>query len=512
MAPPMRRNRGFGMEIRRDWGKTVFPAALVLAGANVLAYAARLANPLIMSDDWTYLDGFVRKAAGPGLALSDFFVKRFALDHAQPLRRAILYFHYKWFDLDYSIQAFVGVLFAFANIALFWRIAAPVDRDLRVRAWFRLAFVALAAVYLSLNAGTIYTWPLLTMGFSGHFFVLACLLAAWKANVDRTHRTAWIAFGAALAMDVVTDDTGLLASIAIVLATILWNRRGQDARPASMVPALGQVALPVAAAYVVYRAFRFAITRGAVAAYPMADQFSAGNILHALSEGLPGLLVGLRAPLVAAIAQKSKLAWLFGSGATGAEWLIFAAMLFAHAWFWWRAWSRPTGRAGYAAMALMLYLYGAIAGILVGRASLFGADYFWQPRYVFLYQLGVVALLLMAIDAMSATAGGARSRGAGRMVATACAAGLIALQCCLSVATWGGARSSSDFQRRLALQIGELAAHPERVPEKCAPALIICRYPPERRAELARFLKDNKLNVFSASFQSRYRLYPRKPR
>lgn len=504
---------GFGMVIRRDWGRVLFLAALVLAGANVLVYAARHANPLIMSDEWAYLDGFVRKAAGPGLELSDFFVKRFALDHAQPLRRAILFLHYKWFDLDYSIQALAGVLFAFANLALFWKIAVPDDEGLRRSGRFRIAFLALAAVYLSLNSGTIYTWPLLTLGFSSHFFVLCCLLAAWKANIDGTRRAAWIAFGAALAMDVVADDTGLLVSIAIAIATILWQWRNNEARRSTMAAPSRNVLLPVAAAYAAYRVFRFAATHGAVAAYPMADQFGAGNILHALSERLPGLLAGLHVPLVAGILQKPKLAWLFGSGATGMEWAIFAAVLSAHAWFWWRVWSRPTGRAGYAAMVLMLYLYGALAGILVGRASLYGADYFWQPRYVFLYQAGVVALLLMAIDAMTGAATeSARTGRTWRMVATACAIGLIALQCCLSVGTWNGVRRSSDFQRKLALQIGEIAAHPERVPDKCAPALIICRYPVEQRTELVRFLKDNRLNVFSPSFQARYRLYPDKSR
>jgi hypothetical protein len=501
------------MKSRTDWGGLLITCAIAIVCANALVYAARQANPLIMSDEWAYLDGFVRKAAGSELTLSDFFAKRFALDHAQPLRRAVLYVHYRWFGLDYGIQALAGVLFAFANLVLFWKIAAPDDDGQRRQAWFRLAFLALAAVYLSLNAGTIYTWPLLTLGFSSHFFVLACLLSAWKANIDGTRRSAAILFAAALAMDVVADDTGLLVSIALVLATILWRWRRNAMRGAAMAPALWNMVLPVAVAYAAHRAFHFVATQGAVAAYPLADQFSAGNILHSLHERMPGLLVGLHVPLVAAIAQKSKLAWMLGSGATVAEWVVFAAMALAHAWFWRRAWSGPTGRAGYVAMVLMLYLYGALAGILVGRASLYGADYFWQPRYVFLYQWGVVALLLMAIDAVSrASADAARTGGVPRLATVACAIALLALQCCLATATWGGARYSSGFQRKLARQIGELAAHPERVPKKCAPALIVCRYPLEQRKELVRFLQENKLNVFSPDFQARYRLYPEKPR
>jgi hypothetical protein len=98
-----------------------------------------------------------------------------------------------------------------------------------------------------------------------------------------------------------------------------------------------------------------------------------------------------------------------------------------------------------------------------------------------------------------------------RAIAITVACALVLLQCRLSVWTWSGAQYSTGFQRKLARQIGELAAHPERVPKKCAPALIVCRYPIEQRKELVGFLKENKLNVFSPVFQARYRLYPEKP-
>jgi hypothetical protein len=121
--------------------------------------------------------------------------------------------------------------------------------------------------------------------------------------------------------------------------------------------------------------------------------------------------------------------------------------------------------------------------------------------------------MLMAIDAVSsARTAAARSVGAVRVAAVAFACALLLLQCRLSAWTWAGARYSDGFQRKLARQIGELAAHPERVPDKCAPALIVCRYPAGQRAELVHFLEDNQLNVFSPSFQARYRLYPGKSR
>jgi hypothetical protein len=493
----------------------LFAIALAIVCANVLAYAARQANPLITSDDWVYLDGFVRKAAASDLSLSDFFVKRAEMDHAQPLRRLVLLMHYEWFGLDYAVGGLVGVLFAFANLGLLWRMAAPGDEESRRSWWFLAGFLAIASIHLSLNSGTIYTWPLLTLAFSNQFFVLLCILQAWKANADPTRRSAFALFGIAFAMNVVTDDTGLLAGIAIVLATLAWQARGGRGA-LQLRDAAKRVALPIAGAYVSYKLAYFAIVRGAVMVAPLGDRAGFGEKLQMLAHDLPELLASLHVPLVAALLKKSQFARMFGAQAHVAEWALAALVLGAHAWFWWRAFARRTGRAGFAASVLMLLFYGGVAGILVGRASVYGASYFWQPRYVFLYQVSIVALLLMAVDAMASAApaptpgSGVRRVPAVRVVAMAFACVLLLLQCQLSAWTWGSARYSAGYQKRLARQIGELAAHPERVPDKCARALLVCRYPPAQRAELVGFLADNRLNVFSPSFQARYRLYPGK--
>jgi hypothetical protein len=491
----------------------LFVVALAIVCANVLVYAARHANPLITSDDWVYLDAFVRKAAASDLSLSDFFVKRVAVDHANPLRRLVLLVHYEWFGLDYRVGGLVGVLFAFANLGLLWRMAVPGDEGSRRSWWFLIAFLAIASAYLSLNSGTIYTWPLLTLAFSSQLFVLLCILQAWKAIAEPTRRSALVLFGIAFAMDVVADDTGLLAGIAIVLAALARHAGRGAMRPRDTARL---VALPIAGAYVGYKLMYFAIVRGAVMAAPLGEQAGMGERLQMLVHGLPELLAGLHVPLVAALMNKSQLGRMFGAQAHVAEWVLAALLLGAHAWFWWRAFARRTGRAGFAASALMLMFYGGVAAILAGRASVYGASYFWQPRYVFLYQVSIVALMLMAIDAMSPAAPapgvGARRVPVVRVVAVALACVLLLLQCRLSAWTWSRARYSTGYQQRLARQIGELAAHPERVPDNCVRALLVCRYPPAQRAELVAFLEDNELNVFSPSFQARYRLYPGKPR
>lgn len=499
--------------VRKHTAWVLFAVALAIVCANVLVYCARLANPLPVSDEWVYLDAIVRKAAAGELSLSDFFVKRAVMDHANPLRRLILLAHYAWFGLDYRVQGLVGVLFAFANLGLLWRIAAPSDRESRRSWWFLAGFLAIASVYLSLNSGTIYTWPLLTLAFSNQFFVLLCILQAWNANVEPTRRSAFILFGIAFAMNLVADDTALLAGIAIVLATLVWRGHGDRDAPRPRDKAK-RVVLPIIGAYAGYKLAYFAIVRGAVMVAPIEERAGFGERLRLLAQGFPELLSDLHAPLVAALMRKGQLSRMFGAQAEVAEWALAALLLAAHAWFWWRVFARRTGRAGFAASVLMLLFYGGVAGILIGRVSLHGASYFWQPRYVFLYQPSIVALMLMAVDAMAcavpAPGSGARRVPVVRVVAVALACVLLLLQCRLSTWAWGSARYSLGYQKRLAGQIGELAAHPDRVPDKCVRALLVCRYPPAQRAELVGFLADNKLNVFSPSFQARYRLYPGK--
>ena len=502
------------MDHRMDWKKAFFIGALALVCANALLYTARQANPLVMSDEWVYLDSFVRKAAASDLTLFDFFAKRSGMDHANPLRRLVLLMHYEWFDLDYSVQGLVGILFAFANLAVLWRIAAPRDAGSRGAPWFLAGFLAIAAVYLSLNSGMIYTWPLMTMAFSNQFFVLLCILQAWKANNDASRRPALVLFGAAFAMNVVADDTALLASIAMMGATLVWRMHGLDRRE-SAASAAKSVALPMLAAYMAYKAMYFLVTRGAYIAAPLSDRLSMSNKLAQLAQHPAEMLVALHVPFVASLVQRTQFNRLFGPESHAAEWVLAIMVACAHAWYWWRAGTRRTGRAGFAAIALMLYSYGCVAAILIGRASVYGAHYFWQPRYVFLYQLSIVALLLMAIDAASLArvpAVAMRAAPLARKAVVAFACILMLLQCRLSAWTWQGIGYSDGFQRKLARQIGELAAHPDKNPEKCVPALILCRYPPGQRAELLRFLQDNQLNVFSPAFQARHGLFPGKRR
>src|SRR3546814_14806596 len=123
-----------------------------------MLFPAKVANPLVASDGWAFVDGVVRKAAEGNFEWQDLFFKRGALDHSQPLRKLSLLFHYRFFDLDFSIDAIAGVSFAIVNVAILWWVARSGRRGMPPSASEYFAFTALAAVFLSLTATVVFRY------------------------------------------------------------------------------------------------------------------------------------------------------------------------------------------------------------------------------------------------------------------------------------------------------------------------------------------------------------------
>ena len=482
-------------------GRALLIAILVAIGANALLYACKTANPLIGADAWYFVGTTIRNAAEGHLGLGDLFAKRSAFDHSQPLRKLVLLFHYRFFDLDFSIEAIVGVLAAFANLGIMWQIVRP-GRHSAHHAVAGCAFAAIAAVYLSLNASVVFDWPLLTLAFTGHAFVLCFLLACWWAfHGIGARRLALLAI-AAFAMDVVVDDTGLVATIAAALAVVLAGLREGGWRRA------WPVILTVSATYLAYALGRHWTIDPTTAPGNLA-RADVGALMQSLWRHMDGARSALLAPFSSAVVHPVQLRSMLGQRAQAVGVAIGLASLAAHAWFWWCAWRGRRNRAAFVATALMLLFYGLVAGILVVRVSTHALAYLWQPRYVVIYQLSILALLMMGIsqlgEADEAPAARRRTWPAATLACVAIA--LLALQVPLSQHSWSGVRYRNANQQRAALALGTLgrrAAHRELSAE----VLEDCRIHVQCRAEIARFLKANRLNIFSPAFQARNRLYP----
>lgn len=500
-----------------------FPLQTLLLGIllaviclNVLQFTTTSANPLIISDDWHAVDAVVSKIPAGDFQVVDLFTKRGALDHSQPLRKAILVFHYRYFDLDFGVEALIGVLFAFVNLALFWALARSTDGEGRRITWAgMLGFAALAAVYLSLNAEIVFGWPLLTLAYTSHTFILVAVVAAWYA-LSSSHRARLpLLFGAALTMDMVTDDTGLVVSLAILLALAIEALRG------SSRTRLLQVAGTVILAAAVYNI-------GYMWLVPKLVDPAAGKAaglatsIARLWGQAPDAWQWVVTPLSSSLADRLQLREMLGSGSQTVplEIMLAVLVLVGHAWFWWAALRGRRNRAAFVATCLMLMFYGLLAAMLLARVSVRDVSYLLQPRYVIIYMWNVVALLLMAIGqvgdapATGATralplATSAKPRvAAGPLVLSVVAVALLLLQVPLSLTSWHRTAYTRIFQQRMALQVSGLLEHPAAPTGPCMPQLVVCRFPQEQRERVLRFIKSHRLNLYSRKFQIRNRLYP----
>lgn len=469
---------------------------------NALWFAVKAANPLVVADGWHFLDAVVMPYAHGELEFGDLFVKRGAMDHSQPLRKAILLMHYEWFDLDYSVEAIVGACAGIANLLLFGALLAASRGRVPPTTTERVGFLALAAAYLSLNASVVFSWPLLTLNYTSHTFLIAYFAAAWWALQGTDGwRGPVVVLLAGFVLGVVADDTGTIAAIALAMAAALHGVRTGAARRAVAVAVAG---LAGQAVYLVF--YRFV-------APPVGGAVSLGELAPALLSRLGEWWQWLAIPLSASVAHRSQMdAWL---GEAASAWLpsvVAVVLLLAHAWFWWKAVAGRRNAPAFVATCQMLLFYGLLAGMLLARVSQHGSDYLWQPRYVLIYQWNLVALLLMALAQLAPARNATMPAGRTAATATLVASLLVlALQVPLAMHSWHVLPYAKRFQQRQAMQMRQLAESPARVPRKCVHTLVVCRHPAERRAELMGFLRDQRLSVFAPGFAARHPLLATDP-
>src|SRR3546814_249470 len=198
--------------------RAVFLVALVVVCTNTFWFTVRAASPVLTSDTWHFVSSVVLPYAQGDFGPGDLFAKRSATDHSQPLRKLLLLLNYEWFDLDPMFNAIVGVLAGFATLAILWLMLRRARAEREAGPVELLAFLALAAAYLSLNASIVFSWPLVTTSFTNHPFILLLAWAAWDVLERRTGWALARLFAATLFLCVIADDTGLLCAIAIILA------------------------------------------------------------------------------------------------------------------------------------------------------------------------------------------------------------------------------------------------------------------------------------------------------
>ncbi len=240
-APPAAR--------RARWPLPVVGLLLAILGFAAMLDAwrltARTANPVIMADAWYFIDVFVEPQVEGHLAWRDFFAKREATDHSQPLHKAWLAANVRWFGLDFRLDALVAfgglVLCTLGLLAvgLAARRGRPGIGDVVVLA-------AIPLLMFSLNSHEIYDWPLVTQYYLGLPFVLL-LFAACARDAPGG---ATSVFAAALAALVVLDGGGVLAAIAACAGLLLRSA----ARTAATSAGAGAPSMPASGCRLFQRA------------------------------------------------------------------------------------------------------------------------------------------------------------------------------------------------------------------------------------------------------------------
>lgn len=469
-------------------------AALLILGVTV--FVLRATMPLVISDAWFVVYTLIRPWQDGHLTLADFFIKRGPSDHMNPLYRLIMLAHTEWFHMDFTVEALVGLLFAVACAYLWYRLARhELTKAPRAVVPAHLIGLALVAIVFSLNARGVYDWPLVTLAFMGIFAVsvfLAVVLPLLKAGrYDLLALAAFVVF-------LVDDTYGMLAVAAVVILLALPRLRRQlDPRAWWMASA---VLLIVAVAYVsAGRAFvPYAGHEGG------SVGFSA--LISLLTAHWRESWKIIAIPTWSVIITPLRVAEVFG----GWHWLAVSIPTLAgaivcagHVWFW-RSWKhRPTNALLFVAAGLMLFFYLTLAAFLVARLPRFGFDYLYQPRYMQIYDLQIVAMLMMSAQVLADTSD---RRVHGRLqLATTCV--LVGLAVFYAQLAFGQIRAIRALQVKIASQIEQLAADPGSPPRDCLANFVVpcAHWSLAGRVAVLETLERGHYNVFSPTFRAWHR-------
>ncbi|WP_313256503.1 hypothetical protein [Stenotrophomonas acidaminiphila] len=480
------------------WINSVTVLLVGLACGNALLFSLAAATPLIQADGWDFLEYFLPRYFDGSMGFLDLFMKRNGIDHAQPLQKLVLLFHTRFFDMDFRVEGLIGVLFGIVWCTI---IAVELHRQSIENTGQRvIAAIGVSLVFalgLSLNSTNVFTWPLVTLGYIS--LLLSTAYFVFAANRYNCPRPLQILIATA-ALGMCIDSQAIVA----VLAAMMALAPMQDTnRREAWSQALAAIAGLLAA-----RLFLWLIARhtGLEGGTGLEWRTLASTFIK------PDTITGLLIPFSDSLIHVEHLAKHFPGKHSLAMAACAATIILLHIWFWarvcllWRSgrYTRMTALSVF----LMLLSYGMTASIIIGRVTLFDWSYLHQPRYVQSYQVSLVALGIM----LQAVIREARPGWSARLIEPVSGAIVIvclfAVQIALSRESWILPQYLTPYWQNAALIMQRVANAPQAATGQCPDIMYVCGYPPERRKQLMDMLVQHKLNVFSASFQMRNRIYP----
>ena len=448
----------------------------------------RAANPTLMADDWYFLDVFGRKAIDHTLTFGDFFVRRAGSDHSEPLIKLVVLWCLRSFNLDLSVEAIVGTFVAL-GYALIFRLLIFADRS-KGAAWTKhLAWLTITAALLSLNSTELWSWAENSMQYSSDLLIPVFLWAVWRACTSGKYVLLPIV---AFAMAVVGDDNALICVVATFVGLGFLALRDSGLSKRGLMIVASQVAIVM---LIVRLGYHFAPRVGG-SSIPLLDSLK--GIYGQLEAGHWRSWLG--PPLVWGVISRPVVPASYALLSSTINILLFVVMLLLQVWFWMRAFRVKWNMLAFVAVCLMLVTYGWYSGILLYRAPVFGVDAFSQPRYVRLYEFGVIALVLMWMSSASTSGGYRRAAWRQWLGAAACLV-FLAVQIPLSVTAWGKVPYIQKYYQDQARQTYALSGNPKdrRVLDDCNPQLFLCLMPLAERSDMVGLVRKERLGIFSGS-------------
>ncbi len=464
----------------------VIAAALVLV-LNAVAFMVFATNPHIDRDEWFFLRSVVMPFVNGELDVTDLYRVRARSDHALPVQKLILLASVKWFHMDYRFQSWLGMLcgIAFATLLCRQLVASLAAANSAFRP--ELAVLLVLSILFSLNGTLTFRWPLVTLGYLGLCTVLILFLATDKAVNRPPLSPAWMTLAAASAL-VVADDLGALAVFCCLVALGISALR--DRRMDLYIA--GACVLLI---FVAYRLIAFPQLVSHGAAVPKGNLGESGMFL--LREPLQ-FYKFLVLPFANSVLHRSQLEWLPGYLAQGTHLLLGYGLLVLHLTAWYRYLVSGAHRITIVPGLLVLLSYLAMVGILLVRVPDSGFEYFNMPRYIRLYQIGLVGILWMWwLD--SRAMAGVVTRPWRRQLESGVAAILMSAAILSAALAWELVPSLQQKQARYAVFLHDLLHNPSMT---CPKSYVICRGKSiVARNELLAFLRDHELNVFRPGYE-----------
>lgn len=467
---------------------------------GVIAFVLRAATPFVMADAWFYVLKVIRPWQEGHLSVADFFVTRGPSDHMQPIYRLVLLMHTAWFHMDFTVEALVGVIFAIASVFLWYRLARSVlTKAPHMTMAAQLTGLALVAVVFSLNARGVYDWPLVTLAFMG-IFAVSALLAATSALVERGETLPALAglAGLALLVFLVDDTYGILAVICVLVLLALMRLRRQIGHGTWIRTTL--VLAVVAIVYVTACRVLFSYG-GASAPGPRL-----APLLTLLRDHWRESWKLLVIPTGTTIAMPQRIVQGLGVSLWGVPRVLVALAIptcAANVWFWINYFRRKPNTLTFTAAGLMLFLYFSVAAILVSRLPRFGFDYLYQGRYMQVYELQWVAVLMMSAQVLTER----QNARVHKSVLASLVILFVALTLSYGFMAHRELRSIRSYQQRIAAQIGQFGADPSSPPKDCVANFITpcSQWSEASRVEVFQTLERGPYNVFSPAFRKWHR-------